>query len=178
MSAGRTTQRVRGYILAEALVSAALASLAGALSVTLLIWSAEAIDRSQSSVGAVRLLDRLYEEARLLPPDDLNRPASGVDGRYQWVRAPGRALGDETAYAPVPVRLVVQWTAGGRVERRAIQAVVRPAAPATAPYPWRRAGRWPGSPAAPAARPTSIRRRSGLAPARRADRCRACGRAT
>jgi hypothetical protein len=117
-----------GYILAEALISAAIASLAGALSVTLLIWSAETIDRSQSSIGAMRALDRLYEESRLLPPDALNRPASGVLGRYQWVRSPGRALGDETPFAPVPVRFVVQWTAGGKVRRRTIQAVIRPAA--------------------------------------------------
>jgi len=123
-------RRLRGYILAEALISAAIASLAGALSVTLLIWSTEAIDRSQSSIGAMRVLDRLYEESRLLTPDDLGRPASGVLGRYQWVRAPGQPLGFEAPYSPVPVRFFVQWTAGGRVERRTLQAVLRPAAPA------------------------------------------------
>ena len=62
----RRRRSARGYILAEALISAAIASLAGALSVMLLIWSAEAIDRSQSSIGAMRALDRLYEESRLL----------------------------------------------------------------------------------------------------------------
>ena len=122
-----TRRRPRGYILAEALVSAALASMAGALSLTLLIWSAESIDRSQSSIGAMRALDRLYEESRLLTPDALGRPASGMLGRFQWVRSPGRPLGD-APYAAVPVRFVVQWTAGGRVERRAIEAVVRPGA--------------------------------------------------
>jgi hypothetical protein len=129
----RPRRAPRGYILAEALISAAIASLAGALSVILLIWSTEAIDRSQSSIGAMRVLDRLYEESRLLPPDALNRPGSGVLGRYQWVRAPGRALGDETPYPPVPVRLFVQWTSGGKVERRAIQAVIRPSAAEAAP---------------------------------------------
>lgn len=121
-------RRVRGYILAEAVVSAALASLAGVLAVTLLIWSAEAIDRSQSSVGAMRVLERLYEESRLLTPDALNRPASGVLGRYQWIRSPSRSLEDDLPYAPVPVRFVVQWTSGGRLERRQIQAIVRPGA--------------------------------------------------
>jgi hypothetical protein len=120
---------MRGYILAEALISAAIASLAGGLSVMLLIWSAEVIDRSQSSVGAMRVLDRLYEESRLLTPDDLGRPASGVMGRYQWVRAPGAPLGFEAPYSPTPVRLVVQWTSGGRLERRSIQAMIRPAPP-------------------------------------------------
>ena len=123
----------RGYILAEALISAAIASLAGVLAVTLLIWSAEAIDRSQSSVGAMRALGRLYEESRLLTPDELNRPGSGVLGRYQWIRSPSRALGDETPYAPVPVRFFVQWTSGGKVERRTIQAVIRPGAMEASP---------------------------------------------
>ena len=121
-------RRVRGYILAEAVVSAALAALAGTLAVTLLIWSAEAIDRSQSSVGAMRVLERLYEESRLLTPDALNRPANGVSGRYQWIRAPSRSLEDDLPYSPVPVRFVVQWTSGGRIERRQIQAIVRPGA--------------------------------------------------
>jgi hypothetical protein len=114
-------------VLAEALISAAIASLAGALSVMLLIWSAEAIDRSQSSLGAMRALDRLYEEARLLAPDALNRPASGVLGGYQWIRSPSRALADGT-YAPVPVRFFVRWTSGGRTEQREIQVVLRPGA--------------------------------------------------
>ena len=120
----------RGYVLAEALISAAIASLAGVLSVTLLIWSAQAIDRAQSSIGAMRTLERLYEESRLATPDDLNRPRSGVLGRYQWIRAPGRPLADDTPYAPVPVRFVVRWTAAGRVETRQFQAVVRPGAKA------------------------------------------------
>jgi hypothetical protein len=123
----RRRRHLRGYVLAEALISAAIASLAGALSVTLLIWSAEAIDRSQSSIGAMRALDRLYEESRLLTPDELNRPGSGTLGRYQWIRSPGRALGEGT-YAPVPVRLFVQWTSGSQLERREIQVVLRPGA--------------------------------------------------
>ena len=125
----------RGYVLAEALVSAALASLAGVLAVTLLIWSARSIDRSQSAEGAIRVLDRLYQECRLASPEALGRPASGYFGRYQWVRIPSRALSDDAgrdpdpklADSPIPVRLVVQWTAGGRTDRRQLQAVVRPA---------------------------------------------------
>ncbi len=131
----RSAGAKRGYVLAEALVSAALASLAGVLAVTLLIWSARSIDRSQSAEGAVRVLDRLYQECRLASPDALGRPASGYVGRYQWVRIPGRALSDgagqepdpKLADSPIPVRLVVQWTAGGRPDRRQLQAIVRPA---------------------------------------------------
>lgn len=125
--------RARGYILAEALVSAALASLAGALAVTLLIWSAQSVERARGSLGAMRLLDRLYEESRLATPDRLALPASGYVGSYQWVRIPGRSLADaglppdpKLAYAPVPVRFVVQWTSAGRTERRQLQAIVRP----------------------------------------------------
>ena len=129
----RRGRRARGYVLAEALISAAIASLAGVLSVTLLIWSAEAIDRSQSSVGAMRVLDRLYEESRLLTPEALNRPDTGVLGRYQWIRSPSRSLEDDLPYAPTPVRFVVQWTTGGRVERRQIQAIIRPGAKDPAP---------------------------------------------
>jgi hypothetical protein len=129
----RRRSRVRGYVLAEALISAAIASLAGVLAVTLLIWSAEAIDRSQSSVGAMRALGRLYEESRLLTPDALSRPASGVLGRYQWIRSPGRSLDSDRPYAPTPVRFFIAWTSGGRVERREIQAIVRPGAKDPAP---------------------------------------------
>ena len=130
-----------GYVLAEALVSAALATLAGVLAVTLLIWSAESIERSQSSLGAIRVLGRLYEESRLASPDALGRPASGVIGRYQWVRAPSRPLGEapglaldpQFADSPMPVRFSVQWTAAGRPQRQQLQAIVRPAAEASAP---------------------------------------------
>jgi type II secretory pathway pseudopilin PulG len=133
--------RARGYVLAEALVSAALASLAGGLAVTLLVWSAASVDRAQSAEGAIRVLDRLYEESRLATPAALGRPASGFIGRYQWIRAPGRSLGDAPgladdlrfAYSPVPVRFVVQWRAGGRTERRQLQAIVRPAGQEPAP---------------------------------------------
>jgi hypothetical protein len=125
---------VRGYILAEALISAAIASLAGVLSVTLLIWSAEAIDRAQSGVGATRELARLYEESRLMTPDDLGRPASGLLGRYTWVRSPSAPLDRDNDYSPVPVRFTVQWMAGGRLQRMSLQTIVRPSArPAAAP---------------------------------------------
>ena len=122
-----------GYILAEAMVSAALAALCGALALTLLVWSGEAIDRAQSSLGAIRALDRLYEESRLLPPRELGRPSNGVLGRYNWIRAPGVSLDPTKDYAPVPVRFFVQWTAAGRVERREMQAIVRPASAAPRP---------------------------------------------
>jgi type II secretory pathway pseudopilin PulG len=135
----RDRRRARGYILAEALVSAALASLAGVLAVTLLIWSVESIERAQASLGAIRALDRLYEEARLETPADLGRPRSGVLGRYQWVRVPSRSLAETSGLppdpkfvdAPVPVRFVVQWTAGGRSQRRQLQAIVRPSGEAS-----------------------------------------------
>jgi type II secretory pathway pseudopilin PulG len=131
----------RGYVLAEALVSAALASLAGVLAVTLLIWSARSIDRSQAAEGAIRVLDRLYQESRLASPEALGRPGSGYVGRYQWVRIPSRPLGDDPgqppdpkfADSPIPLRFVVQWTAGGRTDRRQMQAIVRPAIPEAAP---------------------------------------------
>jgi hypothetical protein len=122
----------RGYILAEAMVSAALTSLCGVLAVTLLIWSGQAIDRAQSSVGAMRALERLYEESWLLPAADLGRPASGVLGRYQWIRTPGPSLDPTSDYAPAPVHFYVQWFAAGKLERRQLQAIVRPAAPAAA----------------------------------------------
>jgi hypothetical protein len=129
----RKAARARGYILAEALVSAAIASLAGALAVTLLIWSAEAIDRAQSGVGATRELDRLYEESRLMTPDDLGRPASGVAGRYHWVRSPTAPLDRDNVYSPVPVRFTVRWMSGGRLEQMSVQAIVRPSPAAAAP---------------------------------------------
>ena len=129
----RGTQRgARGYILAEALISAAIASLTGLLSVTLLIWSAEAIDRAQSAVGATQVLARLYEEARTLTPGDLGRPANGVMGRYQWVRAPSLSLDRDNDYSPAPVRFVVAWTAGGRPQRMMLETILRPSARAAA----------------------------------------------
>jgi type II secretory pathway pseudopilin PulG len=125
----------RGYILAEALVSAAIASLAGLLSVTLLIWSAEAVDRAQSTVGATQVLSRLYEEARTLTPDDLARPASGAMGRYSWVRSPGASLDRDNDYSPAPVHFVVQWMAGGQPQRMLLETVIRPSARPGTPKP-------------------------------------------
>ncbi|HEY1752021.1 MAG TPA: hypothetical protein VGG29_12200 [Caulobacteraceae bacterium] len=124
-------RRLKAYVLAEALISAAVASLAGTLAVTLLIWSAQSIDRSQTSIGAMKALDRLYEESRLLSPSALGRPASGVLGRFQWLRIPSASLAvgaddPKLAYAPTPLRLVVRWTSGGRVEQRQLTAIVRP----------------------------------------------------
>jgi hypothetical protein len=125
------SRRLAGYVLAEALVSAAVASLAGTLAVTLLIWSAQSIDRSQSSVGAMRTLSRLYEESRLLTPSALGRPASGMLGRFQWLRIPSASLAGPSddpkfAYAPVPLRFVVRWTSEGRIEQRELTSIVRP----------------------------------------------------
>jgi type II secretory pathway pseudopilin PulG len=124
----RRRRGARGYILAEALVSAAIASLAGLLSVTLLIWSAEAVDRAQSTVGATQVLSRLYEEARTLTPDDLGRPATGVLGRFTWVRSPGPSLDRDNDYSPAPVHFVVQWMAGGQPQRMLLESVIRPSA--------------------------------------------------
>jgi type II secretory pathway pseudopilin PulG len=137
----RRARTARGYVLAEALVSAALASLAGVLAVTLLIWSARAIDRAQAAEGAMRVLDRLYQESRLASPAALAQPASGYVGRYQWVRIPGRSLGDtpgqqpdpKLADAPTPERFVVLWIAGGKPTRTQLQAIVRPAIQAAGP---------------------------------------------
>jgi hypothetical protein len=112
------------------MVSAALAAMCGVLAVTLLIWAGEAIDRAQSSVGAIRALERLYEESRLLTPRELARPASGVLGRYAWIRAPGVPLDPTKDDAPTPVRFFVRWTAAGRLERRELQAIIRPTAAA------------------------------------------------
>jgi type II secretory pathway pseudopilin PulG len=126
-------QGARGYVLAEALVSAAIASLAGLLSVTLLVWASQAVDRTQSAIGAMKVLSRLYETSRLATPDALGRPSSGVIGRYAWIRSPSRSLSDDMEYAPVPVRFDVSWLSGGKVQRRELRALVRPITPEAAP---------------------------------------------
>ena len=125
-------RRAGGYVLAEALVSAALAAMASTLAIVLLIWAAAAVDRAQSSVGAMRVMERVYEESRLLTPSQLYTSARGVLGRYSWSRTSGPKLDQRFDFAPAPVRITVRWTASGRAEERHLDALIAPgAAPPT-----------------------------------------------
>jgi hypothetical protein len=92
----------------------------------LLIWAAAAVDRAQSTVGAAKVMERIYEESRLLTPAQLSTPASGVLGRYRWSRSPGARLDPRFDFAPAPVRISVSWTASGRPEQRNLDALIAP----------------------------------------------------
>lgn len=114
----------RGFILAEALVSLGLATLTGALALTLLVWAARTIDRAQARMAAATVVERLYEEARLTTPADLRAAASGREGRYRWRRLPRGPVDLASPNGAQRVRLEVTWTAGARPDRSAIDAIV------------------------------------------------------
>lgn len=120
----RANRRLRGYVLAEALVSAAIATLAGGLSVMLLVWAARSVWADQDSIGALRVLERVYEESRLLTPRALQTLGQGTYGQYRWMRIPGARLDARFDAAPVPVRLEVWWTAGGQPRSRHLDALI------------------------------------------------------
>lgn len=113
-----------GFILAEALVSLGLAALTGALALTLLVWAARTIDRAQARMEAATVIERLYEEARLATPADLRAVTSGTLGRYRWRRLPRGPVEIASPNGAQRVRLEATWTAGGRPDRSAIEAVV------------------------------------------------------
>ncbi|WGM40228.1 hypothetical protein [Caulobacter sp. NIBR1757] len=114
----------KGFILAEALVSLGLATLTGALALTLLVWAARTIDRAQARMAAATVIERLYEEARLTTPADLRAMTSGRMGRYRWRRLPRGPVEVSSPDGAQRVRLEVTWTAGARPDRSAIDAVI------------------------------------------------------
>jgi type II secretory pathway pseudopilin PulG len=113
-----------GFILAEALVSLGLAALTGALALTLLVWAARTIDRARARMEAATVIERLYEEARLATPADLRAVTSGTSGRYRWRRLPRGPVEIAQPNGAQRVRLEAIWTAGGRSDRSAIEAVI------------------------------------------------------
>ena len=113
-----------GFILAEALVSLGLAALTGALALTLLVWAARTIDRAGARMEAATVIERLYEEARLASPADLRAVTSGTAGRYRWRRLSRGPVDGSSPNGAQRVRLEATWTAGGRPDRSAIEAVV------------------------------------------------------
>jgi hypothetical protein len=123
---GARGPRAGGYVLAEALISAAIAAVTAGLSITLLAWSVRSVAASQASLGAVRVLGRVYEESRLLPPGALGGVGQGQMGRYHWTRIPRPSLDSRFAAAPVPVRMVVSWTQNSQVQTRELDAVIAP----------------------------------------------------
>jgi type II secretory pathway pseudopilin PulG len=113
---------MRGYILIEALVSVALAAVTGAVAVTLLVWTARTMERSQTRIEAAALVERLYEEARLASPADLAAPAAGQAGRYRWRRQPLGLVDRSLGGGPERVRLDVSWRAGGQPQASHVEA--------------------------------------------------------
>ena len=91
------------------------------------------METSQASIGAERVLERVYEESRLLTPNALAGVGQGVYGRYRWMRSPRGRLDASVDAAPVPVRLTVWWTAAGRAQSRSLEALVAPGGVAPAP---------------------------------------------
>jgi type II secretory pathway pseudopilin PulG len=116
------SRRARGFILVDALVSVALAALTGAVAVTLLVWTARSLDRSQARLEAAALVERLYEEARLASPDDLSAAASGQAGRYRWRRLPLGLVDRPFGAGPQRIRLEVAWRAGGQPQSSHVEA--------------------------------------------------------
>lgn len=115
----------RGFILVDALVSVALAALTGAVATTLLVWTAQSLDRSRARLEAAVLMERLYEEARVASPAELTGPAAGEAGRFRWRRTPLGPVDRTAAGGPERLRFDVAWRAGGQPQSSRIEAWVR-----------------------------------------------------
>lgn len=119
-------RRARGFIIADALVSVALAAMTATLAITLLIWTTRALDQAQTRIGAARVMERLYEEARLASRGDLAGTHEGVIGRYHWRRT-GLGTGARAfGYGPERVRLEVRWSTAMRGNRDVVEALIIP----------------------------------------------------
>ena len=118
----RRDRRADGYILVDALVSVALAALTGAVATTLLVWTAQSLDRSRARTEAAGLVERLYEEARLESPSELDGPETGTAGRYRWRRVPLGLVDRPFGAGPRRVRFELAWQAGGRPQSSRVEA--------------------------------------------------------
>lgn len=118
----RRGRRAGGYILVDALVSVALAALTGAVATTLLVWTAQSLDRSRARLEAAGLVERLYEEARLASPAELDSPETGTAGRYRWRRVPLGLVDRPLGAGPRRVRFELAWQAGGRPQGSRVEA--------------------------------------------------------
>ena len=125
-AAARRPRSAAGFILAEALVSAAIAGLAATLAILVLITVAGQLERAAAERGAARLTRAVYEEARLASAAQLKGVATGQVGRYGWLRNGGGALSRDLPDSPVNVRIDVRWTVHGRAYRHSVQAVIAP----------------------------------------------------
>lgn len=122
----RRQKGAAGFILVEALVSAAVAGLAAALAILVLVTVAGQLERAAAERGAAQLTRAVYEEARLTPAAQLKGAATGQVGRYAWLRTGGGALSPDLPDSPVKVRIDVRWTVHGRPYRHGVQAVIAP----------------------------------------------------
>lgn len=116
--------RLGGFVLAEALVAAALAALSMAFALKLLAWTVERGQSAGNTLQAVRVIERIYEESLADPAAARSRPSAGQTGRFFWSRA---ALSPDPARVREPVsvvRIEVRWRERSRVKRLALDAVV------------------------------------------------------
>ena len=126
-SGHRRRPGARGFILAEAIISTAIAGLAATLAIVVLITVSGQLEKASAERGAARLTRAVYEEARLASVTQLNGVATGQVGRYSWLRKGSGAVDRDLPDSPVDVRIDVRWTVRGRPYRHSVRAVIAPA---------------------------------------------------
>jgi len=117
----------RGFILAEAVVSTAIAGLAATLAIIVLITVSGQLERASAERGAARLTQAVYEEARLASAAQLNGVATGQIGRYSWLRKGSGPVNRDLPDSPVDVRIDVRWAVRGQPYKHSVRAVIAPA---------------------------------------------------
>lgn len=101
--------------MADALAATAISAVAAAFALQLFARCAGDIRRAQSQLAAIRLADRLYEEARVTSREQLLSRTEGAEGRFRWTRV-GEVVREEregtAPAAPIRLRVVVKAFAG------------------------------------------------------------------
>ncbi len=122
----RRRRVLRGFVIAEALVSTVIASLAVSLALALFASAVQTILEARASRGATRALQAVYEQARLETPDELGRRAFGRMGRYGWSVTPKGPLDRKLEFGPQVVRMEVRWAVARGPRRVALDAIILP----------------------------------------------------
>lgn len=121
------SRHLRGFLLAEALVSVSVAALTAAAAMQSYIWCVHTTADARSDLIASEILQREYETARLLNADELASVAAGSYGGFNWRRQPQVQSESAGPGAAAKVRISVDWITRQRPRTRTLDVVIWPA---------------------------------------------------
>ena len=115
-----------GYLMVDALVAVMIAAVAAGLALRLIAWAVHQVKVAEAVTQRTRVLELLYERARVSPPVDLDKPQAGQIGQVHWAREAMlyQRSGQFPALRRVLFRLRVPDLEGGR--ERIVEAIVWP----------------------------------------------------